>query len=209
MKKVIKNAREMKTRDKMTLFIVIAAVAAMTLTGCRREDSISPYPYDCDGPWASDTCTFSMDKYNSLREVLDYFVGHDSTMIMHDGDTIKFYGWVYYHAPGEPVYSPVDDSFREIYTVESKFIRIVGNEDHHFYSADGFYGMELVWWSDGGFIEENPWFVQEFDSLLQKKWYITATLQASYSPGLIPSPCSKWTLRYEMIALDTLPPNNK
>ena len=209
MKKVIKNAREMKTRDKMTLFIAIAVVAAMALTGCRREDSISPYPYDCDGPWASDTCTFSMDKYNSLREVLDYFVGHDSTMMMHDGDTIKFYGWVYYHAPGEPIYSPVDDSFREIYTEESKFIRIVGNEDHHFYSPDGYYGMIIVWWYNGDFIEENPWFVQEFDSLLQKKWYITATLQASYSPGLIPSPCSHWGLRYEIIALDTLPPNNK
>ena len=41
MKKVIKNAREMKTRDKMTLFIAIAVVAAMTLSHDFRPDN--PY----------------------------------------------------------------------------------------------------------------------------------------------------------------------
>ena len=178
-------------------FLSFALLSVLLATGCQREDSINPVPCDVD-PWAPESCTFAWDKYNSLQEVHDYFYHHDSTIITHVGDTLKFWGWVYFHGPGEPVYWPYAmDPIREAWTADAGIIYLVGNEDHH--EHHGLNGLAILRWDDI-FLQENKWFVEEFDSLLQKKWYVTATLQEEAEVFF---PCLMYSPKFIMTALDT------
>ena len=191
----------MKIQRHLQIVLTAAVLSMLLLLGCKREDSITPVPCNVD-PWAPESCTFSWGKYNSLVELGDYFGGHDSTIFTHAGDTLKFYGWVYYHGPGEPIFEPFEmNPLREGWNPDAKQIYLTGSEDHH--RNGGVDGFVFLQWTDR-FLEENPWFVEEFDSLLQKKWYITAALWYQFN-GF--SPCYEYFPLFTMVALDTVPNN--
>ncbi len=186
----------MKTRDKMTLLIVIATVAAMTLTGC-GETVIEPICY----PWAPEGCTISRTDYNSPAEIFEYFHEHDSTRRMHDGDTLKIWGWVYYHGPEEPIFEADFSSspLREAWTPEAGYIKLVPNEDHHGYDQH----VEIKW-SNTTFLQDHPEFAQNFDSYLMKKWYVTVKTECCWT---IPKPCGSVGIDFYLIDMDTIPNN--
>ena len=191
--------------NKTISFLAIATLMAMVLTGCKGE-KITPCGCENIVDWAPDTCSFSWSEYNSLKQVIDYFRHHDSTIVTYAGDTVKFWGWVYFHGPGEPIYEPFTlNPVRENWNIDAKRILLVGNEDHHSHHAEKG-EIWLIW--DDVFIQENPQFVQDFDSLLQKKWYVTATMDSVRVDHSFGPVCNKWGTKFSLIALDTIPNNN-
>ena len=96
-------------KTNLSIINIIVAVSVITLTGCKKpiEEEINPM---CEY-WAPEDCTFSLDKYNSPAELCDYFMEHDSTIQAHVGDTLKIWGWVYYHGWYEAIQLVWTDSF--------------------------------------------------------------------------------------------------
>ena len=182
------------------IFLIAAVLSFFFLSGCKGE-KITPCGCENIQHWAPDTSSFSWSEYNSLKQVIDYFSYHDSTIITHVGDTLKFWGWVYFNGPGEPVYYP-NEGFHEAWTPDTRYIHFVGNEDHH--EHHGLNGHVVIHWTDT-FLQNNPWFIQDFDSLLMKTWYVTAILRDGSEVVL---PCHMYSPKYIMIGLDTLSNNN-
>lgn len=184
-------------------FFIVAVLSLFFFSGC-KDDNITPCGCENMVDWAPDTCSFSWSEYNSLIQVRDY-LAYDSTIVTHAGDTVKFWGWVYFHGPQEPIYEPYAlNPLREDWNVDVGRIFLVGNEDHH--GHHGEYGATWLFWDDA-FLQENPQFVQDFDSLLQKKWYVMAVMdsvRADYSFG--PS-CHKWGKKFTLIGVDTIQPS--
>ena len=181
-------------KTNLSIINIIVAVSVIILTGCKKpiEEEVNPM---CEY-WAPEDCTFSLDKYNSPAELCDYFMEHDSTIQAHVGDTLKIWGWVYYHGSGEPIPIPYEtDPLREAWSSEAKKIYLVGNEDHH-----GWYEAIQLVWTDS-FLHNNPDFMQSFDTYLAKKWYVSATL--SYWEMLIP--CSMYSPIFNIVSIDTIP----
>ena len=187
------------------LYLVAAALSFLLLSGC-KDDSITPCGCEDIVDWAPDTCSFSWSGYNSPKQVIDYFSQHDSTIVTHAGDTVKFWGWVYFHGPEEPIYEPYAlNPLREDWNVGAKRILLVGNEDHHYHHLE--YGAIWLMWDDEWLIE-NPHFVQNFDILLQKKWYVTAimdSVKVDYSFGPL---CNRWGTKFSLINVDTIQRSN-
>lgn len=184
-------------------FYLIAAVLPLFfLSGCKGE-KITPCGCEDVIYWASDTCSFSFSEYNSTKQVRDYFSLHDSTVVKHSGDTVKFWGWVYYPNHDEPFIPEIPDQREPNYRPDAEKIVLATHKDYPGYSRQS----ELldVNWRYSSFTKENPWFNEEFDSLLNKKWYVTAIVVASriYFPG-----CYSYYPEFNMIALDTVPNNN-
>ena len=197
MKRIRYRARWFLRRNSILLSVVV--LSGILFLACKPVTKDDPFACNVEvDPWASESSTFSWTDYNSLSEVHDYFVGHDSTIIIHVGDTLKFWGWVYFHGPGEPVYWPGPDPDHDLWTADTKFIHLVESEDHHDHHEGNKHAV--VCWSDA-FLQENPWFTVEFDSLLQKKWYVTAVLEEEAE---VLSPCYRYVPKYVMVALDTL-----
>lgn len=185
---------------QLHFYLIVAVLSLIFLSGC-KDEKITPCGCENIVYWASDTCSFSWSEYNSLKQVTDYFNHHDSTIITHVRDTLKFWGWVYFHGPGEPIYYP-SVHLEEAWTPDAKLIHLVGNEDHH--EHRGLNGNIVIEWTNS-FLQENPWFTQNFDSLLMKKWYVTAILEEKAEVVL---PCHWYDPKYIMVRLDTLPNNN-
>ncbi len=190
-------------------YFMAAVFSVLFLSGCKGE-KITPCYCERIMDWAPDTCSFSWTNYNSPRQVMDYFLLHDSTIVFHDGDTVKFWGWVYFHGPNEPIYEPYAlKPLREDWNADAKLMLLVGNEDHHLHK--GKYGAIWLQWDDT-FLQENPRFVQGFDGLLLKKWYVTATINKERRSLYIGPSCDKenqWGVKYSLITIDTIPHNNK
>ncbi len=181
------------------ILLSVVVLSDILFLECKPVTKDDPFVCNIEvDPWAPESSTFSWTEYNTLSEVHDYFVGHDSTIITHVGDTLKFWGWVYFHGPGEPVYWPGTDPDHDLWTADTKFIHLVENEDHHDHHENNKHA--IVDWSDA-FLQENPWFAVEFDSLMQKKWYVTAVLEEQAE---VLSPCYSYNSKYVMVALDTL-----
>lgn len=186
-------------------YLIAAALSLFFLSGC-KDDNITPCGCEHILDWAPDTCSFSWSEYNSLKQVKDYFNQHDSTIVTHAGDTVKFWGWVYFHGPEEPIYEPYAlNPLREDWNVEARRIMLVGNDDHHFHHNE--YGAAWLWWDDA-FLLENPQFVQDFDSLLQKKWYVTATMDSVRADLSFGPLCNKWSAKFSLISVDTIQRSN-
>lgn len=184
----------MKTINNNIILLAIAMSIVMFLTGCKRQE-IEPVCFH----WAPEGCTISSTEYNSPLEIRNYFFNHDSTMLAHDGDTIKIWGWVYYHGSGEPVLWPFEtDPLREAWSPEAGYIVLVGNEDHH-----GWLQSIKVYWDNTDFLQTHPGFSQNFDSYLPKKWYVTARQKCTYNP--VPTPCETIGANLYVIAIDTIP----
>ncbi len=146
---------------------------------------------------------FSLSEYNSLKQVNDYFA-YDSTIVTHASDTVNFWGWVYFHGPQEPIYEPYAlNPLREDWNVDARRILLVGNEDHHYHHKE--YGAAWLFWDDA-FLQENPQFVQDFDSLLQKKWYVMAVMDSVRADIFSPI-CNKWGRKFTMISVNTIQPS--
>lgn len=192
----------MKTRNTICLFTVTAMIA-MALGGCEKTKR---GPFDCYyeiHPWASDTCSFSWMGYNTIWQTLDYFAGHEYTLLSHYGDTVRFFGWSYING-GEDhtIYiGHRPDAFIQDWKPSWNQILLVGHEDHHF-APHPQYGACWVHWDDQ-FTQGNPWFVQTFDTLLEKKWYVTAIVRP-VTPR-ISNPCLNYEPSFYMIKLDTIP----
>lgn len=191
----------MKTRNVFYLFIA-TAVVAMALAGCEKTKRS---PYDCYEevdvqPWAPDSCSFSWTDYNSTMQVLNYFSGHDYTILSHDGDTLMLWGWIYFHGPGEPILDPfVYDSIegsQEAWSPEALFINMVPNENHHGWSQS----VRIDW--DRPFIQSHPDFRENFDDYLQKKWFIKVRLQAEQN--IIASPCLSYGFSLHLVDIDSI-----
>lgn len=186
----------MKTQYNTFSLLAIATVLAMTLSGCKQQD-IKPICF----PWASESCTFSLSKYNSPLEIREYFTDHDSTKKAHDGDTIKICGWVYFNGPGETVLWPFEtDPLREAWFPEAGFIVLVGNEDHHGYDQS-----IRIDWNNTTFLQDNPGFSENFDNYLQKKWYVTAKMKCV--DAIDPPLCNNLGYKLYVITIDTIPNN--
>ncbi|MBR3413671.1 MAG: hypothetical protein IKG81_13405 [Bacteroidales bacterium] len=186
-------------------YLIAAALSLFFLSGC-KDDNITPCGCEHILDWAPDTCSFSLSEYNSLKQVKDYLYQHDSTIVSHAGDTVKFWGWVYFHGPEEPIYEPYAlNPVREDWNVDAKRILLVGNEDHHFHHNE--YGAAWLWW-DEAFLLENPQFVQDFDSLLQKKWYVTAIMDSVRTDRSFGPLCNKWGFKFSLINVDTIQRSN-
>ena len=183
-------------------YLIVAVLSGFILSGC-KDDSITPCGCEHVVDWAPDTCSFSWTEYNSLRQVGDYLGRHDSTIVAHSGDTLRFWGWVYFPGPEEPIYEPYAlDPLREDWNVDAKRILLVGNEDHHVHHNE--YGSAWLWWDDD-FLLENPQFVQDFDSLLQKKWYVTAIMNSVRLGYYFLGPrCNEYGYRFSLINVDTV-----
>lgn len=154
----------MNTHIKKLLILAAAAISAMAFAGCvKPQEQI--IPTESCNPWAPEDCPFSRDGYNSPAVLHDYFDYHDSTRMAHNGDTIRFCGWVYYHGQNEPVVNPAEgDILREHYTLENGLVYLVENENHH-----GWDDAVAVHWTQYSFLQEHPGFVEDFDRLLQKR----------------------------------------
>ena len=186
----------MKTSRKTIALIAIAMFIVMFLTGCKRQE-IEPVCF----PWAPESCTISCTEYNSPSEFRKYFNEHDSTMMAHDGDTIKIWGWVYYHGSGEPIPWPYETNpLREAWSPQAGYILLVENEDHH-----GYEQAIPITWDTSAFLQTHPEFSQNFDSYLQRKWYVTVRMECTNLK--IPTPCSKIGCYLRVITIDTIPNN--
>ena len=186
-------------------YLIAAVLPLFFLSGCKGE-KITPCGCENIVDWAPDTCSFSWSEYNSLIQVRDYFYQHDSTIVTHAGDTVKFWGWVYFHGPEEPIWEPyVMNPIREDWNVDAKRIFLVGNKDHHLHHYE--YGATWLWWDDDWLLR-NPQFVQDFDSLLQKKWYVTATMDAVKIDDSFGPVCNKWGMKFSLIIVDTTQRSN-
>ena len=183
-------------KTNLSIINIIVAVSVIILTGCKKpiEEEVNPM---CEY-WAPEDCTFSLDKYNSPAELCDYFMEHDSTRLSHNGDTVKIWGWVYYHGPEEPRLTPLDTATQlESWSADAYHIFLVKNENHHGY--DEIWGIH--WTST--FMQDHPEFVQNFDSLLPKKWYVTARVYCF--PEYCPGPCTQIGMHFYAIDIDTIP----
>ena len=196
----------MKTRNVFYLLIA-TAVVAMALAGCEKTKR---GPYDCYEevqPWASDTCSFSWTGHNTIAQTIDYFGKHDYTIMTHSGDTVRFYGWVYFNGPEDDAFyraSLGPHGLTQKWEIGWNTIWLVGHEDHHINPHPQYGSLEVYW--DDDFIQNNPWFAQSFDSLLQKKWYVTAIMRAKKKEYLFPRPhCNDYYAGFKMIKLDTVP----
>ena len=198
-----KRFRSMIFLRRNCILLSVVILSGILFLECKPVTTDDPFACNREvDPWAPESSTFSWTDYNSIMEVKDYFVGHDSTIITHVGDTLKFCGWLYFHGPGEPVYWPGSAPDHDLWTVDTKFIHLVESEDNHDHCENNKH--IIVDWSDA-FLQENPWFTVEFDSLLQKKWYVTAVLEEQAE---VLSPCYSYVPKYVMVALDTLINNN-
>lgn len=88
--------------------LLMAGCAKMTSCGC---DEKTPTKYD---PYTPEQYSISWTEFNPLSKFEEYFYYHDSTTAMHDGDTIKVYGYIYPERPVgdifvELVHGPEDD----------------------------------------------------------------------------------------------------
>ena len=187
-------------KTNLSIINIIVAVSVITLTGCKKpiEEEVNPM---CEY-WAPEDCTFSVDKYNSATEWHEYFYSHDSTRLFHNGDTLRMWGWVYYHGPREPLRCPVsDDDLREAWSFDVGFIILVGNENHHGWD-------EAVWisWDCQSLERMHPGLTQNFDSLLQKKWYVTGIVNC-FPEYICPGPCTSIGMKVQVIDIDTIPNN--
>ncbi len=184
----------MKTRNNTILWFLSVAFVAMALVGC-KETKIEPVCF----PWAPANCTLSETDYNSPVEIHDYFANHDSTKLVHDGDTLKFWGWVY-----DPTgtYEPrLWDPHLGAWAPETGFIVLVPNEDHHGYDD---LSIRIIW-EYTTFLEDHPGFSQDFDRYLQKKWYVKAKVVCHRSS--IWRPCSRVGIDFYVVDIDTIPNN--
>ncbi len=183
---------------------IVTAIMSLFFPGCNKPN-VPDCSINCDY-WAPEDCTFSKDKFNTPAELRDYFDNHDSTRLKHDGDTLKICGWVYYHdhAAREPYMCPVDEGNppREKWTAENGFIFLVGNENHHGWNE----AVRISWNynNSSSFLQDYPEFVNNFDSLLQKKWYVSVQVQC-FPEYITPGPCSKIGMIYHVLEIDTLP----
>ena len=112
------------------------------------------------------------------------------------------WGWVYYHGPMEPLRCPVsDDDLREAWSFDVGFIILVGNENHHGWD-------ESVWisWDCQSLERMHPGLAQNFDSLLQKKWYVTGIVNC-FPEYIFPGPCTSIGMKVQVIDIDTIPNN--
>lgn len=203
----MKEVTTMKTMNKTISFFAIATFLAIVLAGCKGE-KITPCGCEDVVYWAPDTCSFSWSEYNSTVQVKNYFCHHDSTLATHNGDTLRLCGWVYFPCHDEPVLTPNRFSplgyLEHDYGPDVPIIHLVTHKDYPGYSRQSEI-LDVQWGSP--FLNENPWFRQDFDSLLYRKWYVTATVYAGhlYFPNYT---CDKYTPTFTMIALDTIPDNN-
>lgn len=183
-------------------YLIASFLPLFFLSGCKGEKIA---PCGCEGvvPWASDTCSFSFSKYNSTKQVKDYFCLHDSTIVKHSGDTLRFWGWVYYPSHDEPFIPEIPNQREPNYRPDACRISLVTHKDYPGYSRQS--EILDVDWRNSSFLKDNPWFSEEFDSLLNKKWYVTATVFAQYD-GILN--CYTYYPEFTMIALDTIPNNN-
>lgn len=70
---------------KKALLIIFAE--AILLLSCEK-------PTGCNyEPFAPDEAEISWTDYNSVTDLKNYFQGHDSTLLQHEKDTIKAYGY--------------------------------------------------------------------------------------------------------------------
>ena len=84
-------------RNSLFLLIVVPIIVSM-ITGCEERKKgctgcIERYPqlYEANTP---EGISVSWAGFNSLYEVDEYLLYHDSTVSNHLGDTIKFYGYI-------------------------------------------------------------------------------------------------------------------
>lgn len=194
----IKIPTKMKTRKLTLTVMIIATLSLMAFSGCKKKDQITPI---CC-PWAPEIYSISRTDYNSPAELTNYFREYDSTRLSHDGDTLKVWGWVYYHGPEEPIFEADYSSspLREVWTPEAGYILLVSNEDHHGYGQH----IRIDW--NKSFLQDHPEFVQGFDSYLQKKWYVTIKVEC-VEQVTIWEPCRTIGHKYHLINMDTIPNN--
>ena len=182
---------------KKIVFILGALIGLMAV-GCDNKE--------CDTCYAASGATVSWTDYNSVSDLHEFFNGHDSTLMQHVGDTIRFCGWVYYPdiESGEPTYAVMIPDW----TVEVGTMFLVDNEDHHFH---GNYGSAYVTWprkgqymthEDSVWYENHVSFVEQFEELLPKKWYVTARIEYVHDLGL--GCCGNYAPRYRINELDTI-----
>ena len=189
----------MKTRNHTLTAMAIAILSLMVFSGCKKKDQITPI---CC-PWAPESYCISRTDYNSPVGLRDYFDDHDSTKLSHDGDTLKVWGWVYYHGPEEPIFEADYSSspLHENWTPEAGYIMLVPNEDHHGYT----HHITIKW--SKTYLQDHPEFVQDFDSYLQKKWYVTIKVECVDISYLSGNSCTKIGLDFHLINMDTIPNN--
>lgn len=186
-------------------FLTILAIVGFVATSCEKKTNDERIQ-GCETCYAPSDASISWTDYNSVMEMHTFFNHHDSTLMHHLGDTIRFCGWVYY--PDEDEHEPLYNVMIPDWSIEGGTMFLVDSEDHHFH---GNYGAACVRWpttssymthEDSVWYDEHSDFVEHFSDYLLKKWYVTACIE--YDVDLGYGCCSNYAPKYRLIKLDTI-----
>lgn len=103
------KANRGKRLFSIVLIVAITSIANMVYSSCDTE--YDGYVSSCPPSWRSlewygtpyppSQFVVDWEDYNSTVDVLDYFMGHDSAIISHAGDTILIWGYPWPVAPSD------------------------------------------------------------------------------------------------------------
>ena len=133
-------------------------VGIIIFQGCKdeKETGCRPLPLDADVSWT---------EYNSIERLNTFYCNKDA-LERHKGDTIRFYGWVYIRDTNSS-----DPDFGD-WTADRNYIHLVPIQNH--------YAQSIILKWDSLWLAHHSDFCSHFDEYLDKKWYVTATIDYDF-----------------------------